>query len=132
MTLNDTPPRELSAPTSPAPGAVAAQLRLYIARSTPNSARAQHNLALALEALKGVMPPELEIIDVFSQPKRAIIEGVVVTPTLIATATGKRVVLMGDLADQDHLQRTLQDFLEIEGPAVPGGRNQQSVRQATP
>jgi hypothetical protein len=67
--------------------------------------------------LHGTIPTELEIIDVFSQPKRAIIDGVVVTPTLIGTASARRVVLMGDLADQDHLQRTLQEFLATDGPA---------------
>jgi len=95
-----------------------AQLRLYVARSTPNSVRAQHNLAIALEALQtGIAVPPLEIIDVFAHPKRAITDGVVVTPTLIAIAAARRVVLMGDLADQDQLQRTLQELLATDGAA---------------
>jgi len=88
-------------------------LRLYIARSTPNSVRAQQNLAAVLEILCGdAGGPEVEMIDVFGQAKRALVDGVVVTPTLIAVAAAQRVVLMGDLADRDHLQRTLQDLLK--------------------
>jgi circadian clock protein KaiB len=113
---NDTLPRDLSSPQDRGAEATTPRLRLYIARATPNSVRAQHNLVVALGALQGVNPPELEIIDVFSQPKRAIIDGVVVTPTLIGTASSKRVVLMGDLADQDHLQNILKEFLTNDGP----------------
>jgi circadian clock protein KaiB len=118
VTLNDTPQRDIPSPISLAPAAVAGRLRLYIARSTPNSVRAEHNLSIALAASEGTTPPELEIIDVFSQPKRAIIDGVVVTPTLIATTSSNRVVLMGDLADQDQLQRTLREFLVIDDSAA--------------
>jgi circadian clock protein KaiB len=114
------------------PGAIAARLRLYIARSTPNSVRAQHNLALALEGLERATPPELEITDVFSQPKRAIIDGVVVTPDPHRNSVWQKMWCMGNLADRDHLQRTLQNFLEIEGLTVPGGPNRASVGQPTP
>ena len=116
MAPNDTLPRDLSSPQDLGAGATTSRLRLYIARATPNSVRAQHNLAVALAALQGEFLPELEIIDVFSQPKRAITDGVVVTPTLIGTASSKRVVLMGDLADQDHLQNILKEFLTNDGP----------------
>ena len=101
------------------PGALLEQpvyLRLYIARSTPNSVRAQHNLATVLDELGDRMKSlEVETIDVFAQPKRALVDGVVVTPTLIGIAATKRVVLMGDLADHDNLHRTLQDFLKLDG-----------------
>lgn len=118
MIPNDLPSDAVSSPIDLASEAAVAHLRLYIARSTPNSVRAQHNLTTALAALERTIHSDLEIIDVFSQPKRAIIDGVVVTPTLIATAAAKRVVLMGDLADQDQLRRTLQEFLECDGPVV--------------
>lgn len=88
-----------------------AKLRLYVARSTPNSVRAEHNLASALDRMPEREPSfTLEIIDVFAQPKRAITDGVVVTPTLIGSAFGRRVVLMGDLSDQAQLYRILQDL----------------------
>ncbi|MET0313156.1 MAG: circadian clock KaiB family protein [Hansschlegelia sp.] len=88
------------------------RLRLYVARSTPNSVRAEHNLSVVLDAFHdGGLPPELEIIDVFSQPKRALTDGVVVTPTLVGLAGDKRVVLMGDLADLTHLRSVLEHLL---------------------
>ena len=100
------------------PGALLEQtvyLRLYIARSTPNSVRAQHNLATVLDELGDRMKSlEVETIDVFAHPKRAMVDGVVVTPTLIAVAAARRVVLMGDLADSDHLRRMLEDILTPE------------------
>ncbi len=88
------------------------RLRLYVARSTPNSVRAASNLSAALATLDiKIEPPALEEIDVFAQPKRAITDGVIVTPTLIGTHGLKRVVLMGDLADQKLLESTLQSLL---------------------
>ena len=93
-------------------GAAMARLRLYIARSTPNSVRAEHNLSTVLNGFEdGLAPPELEIIDVFSQAKRAITDGVVVTPTLIGFAGDKRIVMIGDLADQIQVQRAILDLL---------------------
>jgi circadian clock protein KaiB len=91
-----------------------ARLRLYIARSTPNSVRAKHNLSVALDGFQdGLVPPEIEIIDVFLQPRRAITDGVIVTPTLIGSNSNKRFVLMGDLADQVQLQRVIRDLLAL-------------------
>ncbi len=91
------------------------QLRLYIARSTPNSVRAEFSLSVVLDEIRGeCASPALEIIDVFSQPRRAITDGVIVTPTLLGLSASKRIVLMGDLADQVQLKRVLHDLL---GPA---------------
>jgi len=89
----------------------APRLRLYIARATPNSVRAERNLAVVLDGLEPrLTAPELEIIDVFSQPRRAITDGVVVTPTLLGFAGDKRIVLIGDLGDQIQVQEALQDL----------------------
>jgi circadian clock protein KaiB len=93
-------------------GEQAARLRLYIAQSTPNSVRAAHNLSVVLNGLVGnCLVPELEIIDVFRQPRRAITDGVMVTPTLIGFAGDKRIVLIGDLGDQFQVQRAIGDLL---------------------
>jgi circadian clock protein KaiB len=90
----------------------AARLRLYIAQSTPNSVRAAHNLSIVLNGLEGnSLVPDLEIIDVFTQPKRAITDGVIVTPTLIGFAGDKRIILIGDLCDQIQVQRAIADLL---------------------
>ncbi len=94
------------------PGEQAARLRLYIAQSTPNSVRAAHNLSVVLNGFEGnALVPELEIIDVFRQPRRAIIDGVIVTPTLIGFIGDKRIVLIGDLGDQIQVQRAIGDLL---------------------
>lgn len=96
------------------PSSATVRLRLYIARSTPNSLRAEHNLSVVLDGLKdSLAAPELEIIDVFSQPKRAITDGVVVTPTLIGVTADKRIVLIGDLADQVQVQHSLLNLLAL-------------------
>lgn len=86
----------------------AVYLRLYIAGSTPNSVRAERNLTVALASMQNhQVQPLLEIIDVFLQPRSAVTEGVIVTPTLIGLSGGKRVVLMGDLADREQLESVL-------------------------
>jgi hypothetical protein len=95
-------------------GEQAARLRLYIAESTPNSVRAVHNLSIVLKGLEGsALAPELEIIDIFTQPRRGIIDGVIVTPTLIGLTGDKRIVLIGDLGDQNQVRRALGDLLGL-------------------
>jgi circadian clock protein KaiB len=90
----------------------AIRLRLYVARSTPNSVRAEANLAAVLGSLKSEHTiPTVEIVDVFSQPKRAVIDGVIVTPTLIGFSYEKRIILMGDLSDRSRLESLIQDLL---------------------
>jgi circadian clock protein KaiB len=83
-------------------------LRLYVAGSTPNSTRAESNLQAAireLEAEGGAL--ELEIVDVFTHPKRALTDGVIVTPTLIAIVANGRKTIMGDLTDGAKLKLLL-------------------------
>ena len=105
--LGGNPPRNDNPPNLPA-----VRLRLYIARSTPNSVRAERNLSTALNGIKNRRcRAELEVIDVFAQPKRAITDGIVVTPTLMGLGLGKKIVLMGDLSDGTRLDRVLQDLL---------------------
>lgn len=97
---------------SPSAAKANVRLRLYIARSTPNSVRAEHNLSVVLDGFGDRRAPlELEIIDVFAQPKRAITDGIVATPTLIGLAADRRIVLMGDLADRVQVQGALEGLL---------------------
>jgi hypothetical protein len=87
-------------------------LRLYVARGTPNSVRAEHNLRVALSAMGGRAAGfGLEIVDVFTRPKLALADGVIVTPTLSACRSGVRHVILGDLSNQSKLQ-TFFDMLE--------------------
>ncbi len=75
-------------------------LRLYVAGATPNSVRAQRNLADGLARFPSVgQDLTVEIIDVFVEPKRAMKDGVLVTPTLVASRAGDRTVILGDLCD---------------------------------
>lgn len=108
-------PRAKMAPPAIAP----VGLRLYIARSTPNSVRAEESLRAAVAELDGhgVQLP-IEIVDVFTNPKRAIIDGVIVTPTLFALLPNRRITMMGDLTDTVRLHgllRTLQDARQQSG-----------------
>jgi len=85
------------------------RIRLYIARATPNSTRAENNLKAALTCIDGAADGlELEIIDVFSEPKRAISDGVIVTPTLIGLKDRQRLTMMGDLSDDGKLKQLLE------------------------
>jgi hypothetical protein len=92
-----------------APGPSPVTLRLYVARSTPNSVRAEQNLSTALAAagMSGIAD-SLEVIDVFSHGKRATTDGVIVTPTLICIDGGKRQMIVGDLTDSAQLQSLLE------------------------
>ena len=58
------------------------KFRQYVAGDTPNSARAMANLtALCKTHLEGCH--EIEIVDVFKEPLRALADGIMMTPTLI-------------------------------------------------
>jgi len=89
--------------------AQAAWLRLYVARGTPNSARAEQNLAAALVG-RDDLRLHLEIIDVFVEARRALRDGVTVTPTLIACKGDQRQMLIGDLTETKRLELVLAIF----------------------
>jgi circadian clock protein KaiB len=58
------------------------RFRLYVAGEAPNSVQAVANLAALCRAY---LPDryEIEIIDVFREPKRALAESIFMTPTLV-------------------------------------------------
>ena len=93
-------------PSSMGPKVV--HLKLYVARTTPNSVRAEHNLHIATKsvAVEGVTF-EIEVIDVFTQQKRAILDNVIVTPTLIMENGDRRHTLVGDLSETVRLHAML-------------------------
>jgi circadian clock protein KaiB len=69
------------------------KFRLYVAGAAQNSAQATANLtALCRAHLPG--RHEIEIVDVFREPKRALADGILMTPTLVklAPAPGRRIV----------------------------------------
>jgi circadian clock protein KaiB len=93
-----------------------ARLRLYVARATPNSIRAEQNLLAALQELdEGKSSFALEIVDVFVHPKRAITDGVIVTPTLIGFRSKRQTTMMGDLTDSAKLKLLLKGLQDEAG-----------------
>jgi len=72
--------------------------RLYVAGQAPNSQRAIGNLkALCRRHLPGRC--NIEIVDVFENPKRALAEGVLMTPYLIVAAEVPVLSVVGDLTE---------------------------------
>ena len=79
-------------------GAAVLRLRLYVAGGAPNSLLAEANLEALLTAY-GVTGHELEIIDCIREPKRALGDGVLVTPTLVRVAPSPQQTIVGTLSD---------------------------------
>ena len=69
------------------------KFHLYVAGDAPNSAQAIANLAAFCLAH---LPDryEIEVVDVFREPKRALAEGIFMTPTLgkLAPSPARRIV----------------------------------------
>jgi circadian clock protein KaiB len=72
------------------------RLRLYVASGAPNSAQALGNIrALCATHLPGGF--EIELVDVFREPKRALADEVFMTPTLMRIAPAPMVRIVGTL-----------------------------------
>jgi circadian clock protein KaiB len=69
-----------------------------VAGTAPNSALARANLE-ALLARYGIAGCELEIIDCITEPRRALTDGVLVTPTLVKASPGPVQMIVGTLSD---------------------------------
>jgi circadian clock protein KaiB len=69
------------------------KFQLYVAGDSGNSAQALANLA-AICRTHLADRHELEVVDVFREPKRALDEGIFMTPTLVklAPSPGRRIV----------------------------------------
>ena len=63
-------------------GGTVLSLRLYVAGDGPNSSEARANLRNILECRPDTRY-ELEVVDSLQEPQRALIDGVIVTPTLV-------------------------------------------------
>ena len=74
------------------------RLRLYVAGAAPNSVLARANLD-ALLARHGVREYDLEVIDCLREPRRALTDGVLVTPTLVRVAPPPPQTIVGSLGD---------------------------------
>ena len=79
---------------------------LYVTDSGPNSARAISNLeAICEEHLKDKF--RLEIIDVLEYPRRALADGIVVTPSLAKVSPSPAATVVGNLSDKVEVLRAL-------------------------
>jgi circadian clock protein KaiB len=73
------------------------RFRLYIAGDTLNSAQALANLS-ALCRLHLPDRYEIDIVDVFQQPERALADGIFMTPTLVKLAPSPVQSIVGTLS----------------------------------
>jgi len=74
-------------------------LRLYVAGGAPNSVQAIANLeAICAEYLKD--GHKLEVVDVLENPRRAMKEGVLVTPSLTKLSPQPVAQVIGNLSDK--------------------------------
>ena len=83
------------------------KFRLYVAHGTPNSAQAVVNLAaLCREYLPD--RHEIEIVDVFREPKRALADSVLMTPTLVKLAPSPIRRIVGTLSQTRPVLQALE------------------------
>jgi circadian clock protein KaiB len=85
------------------------KFRLYVAGGTPNSAQASANL----KTICRVHLPdrhEIEIVDVFREPKRALADGIFMTPTLVKLSPAPVKTILGTLSQTE----TVLQALELE------------------
>ena len=75
-------------------------LTLYVVGSAINSIRATVNLKAICEA-RFAGGYQLEIVDIYDEPLRAIADRVLVTPTLVKRAPAPTIRIMGDLRDTE-------------------------------
>lgn len=79
---------------------------LFVAGDTPNSAQALGNLtALCRERIPEQY--EINLIDVFLEPERALAEGVFMTPTLIVEDSLPQKRIVGTLSNPEVVAQAL-------------------------
>jgi circadian clock protein KaiB len=82
------------------------KFRLYVATGTLNSTQAVANLnALCRAYLQG--RHEIEVVDVFREPQRALAEGIRMTPTLLKLAPPPVRLMVGSLSQTQRVLETL-------------------------
>jgi circadian clock protein KaiB len=82
------------------------RFRLYVAGDAQNSAQALINLKALCQAHLQHRHT-IEIVDVFRQPKRALTEGIFLTPTLVKLAPSPARRIVGTLKDTDVVLQAL-------------------------
>jgi len=83
------------------------KFRLFIAGDTQNSVQALANLT-SLCQLHIPKSHEIEVVDVFRHPKRALAERILMTPTLVVLAPSPVRKIVGTLAETQPLLQALR------------------------
>ncbi|MDB6033460.1 MAG: circadian clock protein KaiB, partial [Verrucomicrobiales bacterium] len=86
--------------------AILFKFRLYVAGDTRNSARALANLT-ALCRTHLPERNEIEIVDVLREPKRALKDGIFMTPMLVKLAPGSVEKIIGTLSQTNRVLQAL-------------------------
>lgn len=82
------------------------KFRLYVADDALNSAQARANLsALCRAHLAG--RHEIEVVDVYREPKRALADGIFMTPTLVRLAPSPVRRIVGTLSQTQTVLQAL-------------------------
>ncbi len=83
------------------------RLQLYVSLGSPNSTTALHNLReICRLHLAGQY--ELEVVDLYEQPSRALTDGVLMTPMLVLASLDPPISIIGNLSDPGPLLRALE------------------------
>ncbi|MEO8461504.1 MAG: circadian clock KaiB family protein [Dokdonella sp.] len=82
------------------------KFRLYVAGNAPNSVLAIANLTALC---RSYLPDhhQIEIVDVLRDPKRALTEGIFLTPTLVTLAPSPVRKIVGTLSQAQTVLQTL-------------------------
>jgi circadian clock protein KaiB len=89
-----------------APTTTVVVLRLYVTGKAPNSLQAIANLqAICREHLKGAH--KLEIVDILEQPRRAMADGILVSPSLAKVFPVPGTSIVGNLSDRAKVMSAL-------------------------
>jgi circadian clock protein KaiB len=83
------------------------RFRLYITGDAPNSVQAKANLAELCRCHLGDRH-HVEIVDLLRDPRRALADGVFMTPTLVMLAPGPELRIVGSLSDAAPLLASLR------------------------
>jgi circadian clock protein KaiB len=90
----------VSGSQAPRDAAATLSLRLYVAGNAPNSAAALANLAKLFPGSEANGPAvAIEVVDLLHEPSRGLVDGVVVSPTLVRLAPAPVRRIVGDLSD---------------------------------
>lgn len=80
--------------------------RIYVAHGAPNSVRALANL---YAICRKYYPDShrIEVVDVLTEPMRALAEAILVTPTVVKVSPAPEQQIIGNLSEEEEVLRAL-------------------------